>query len=599
MAHKKPNILCIDIGGDTIKAGEFAYTESGTMTLVKFAYAEYGFGEDSTTNTDAYLYAMLIELKKIIVENHFTAKIVNVSVSGQNALIRFVKIPALTENAEKIQQIIEFEAKQNAPFPLDQLIWDSQILGKDEDNAEIDAMIVNVKSTDIEKIVKIIQDTGKKVGIIEVSPSASYNACRANMIGEEQCEMILNIGGRCSTLTFIDQGNYFERTLSPSGNTITQLIAKDFGISLKEAEDMKRRHGFVALGGAYEDPDSEVAAIISKIVRNVMTRLHADINRSINAYRASQKGRRPEKLYLAGGSSVMPYTPRFFSEKLKIPVEYLNPFQIVTVGENVDTEALSEVAHIFSEVIGLGLRNVGLCPLEFYLIPEALKKQRIFNQKQPYFYASALTALLCLGITYWSFSKQLTTVKKDQNRAEQQVKMTQSTITKVDNAKQKLDASKNAYEKASLLLTNRNEWVSIFNKIQEAVPPSIWFTSIKGADSVSEVVTQKAQQNQQESGGFRGFASFDAPPERTNTSKAPTGEWRWIVFEGYIRTENPQEDATKIHQMFKRNLVKTGLFKDFTSADNDRLTQNLKLGSQDVNISSFKIEAELLKPIKR
>ena len=54
MAHKKPNILCIDIGGDTIKAGEFAYTDSGTMTLVKFAYAEYGFGEDSTTNTDAY-----------------------------------------------------------------------------------------------------------------------------------------------------------------------------------------------------------------------------------------------------------------------------------------------------------------------------------------------------------------------------------------------------------------------------------------------------------------------------------------------------------------------------------------------------------------
>ena len=171
------------------------------------------------------------------------------------------------------------------------------------------------------------------------------------MVGEENCEMILNIGGRCSTLIFIDQGSYFERTLAIAGNTITQQISKEFGVSLKEAEDLKRRHGFVALGGAYEDPDSEVAAIISKIIRNVMTRLHGEINRSINLYRAQQKGRKPEKLYLAGGSSVMTYTPRFFSEKLKIPVEYLNPFQITAIADDVDKDALSEVAHVFSEVI--------------------------------------------------------------------------------------------------------------------------------------------------------------------------------------------------------------------------------------------------------
>ncbi len=378
MAKRKKNVLCIDIGGDTIKAAEFAYSDTGVMTLVKFAFAEFGFGENSATENDSYLYAMLIELKKLLEENHFTAKLVNISVSAQNSFIRFVKIPALTENEEKVRQIIEFEARQNAPLPVDQMILDYQLTGTSEDGAEIDAMIVNVKSADIEKIVKVIQDAGKKIGTIEVSPTASYNACRANMVGEENCEMILNIGGRCSTLIFIDQGSYFERTLAIAGNTITQQISKEFGVSLKEAEDLKRRHGFVALGGAYEDPDSEVAAIISKIIRNVMTRLHGEINRSINLYRAQQKGRKPEKLYLAGGSSVMTYTPRFFSEKLKIPVEYLNPFQITAIADDVDKDALSEVAHVFSEVIGTGLRNVGTCPLEISLIPEPLKRERIF-----------------------------------------------------------------------------------------------------------------------------------------------------------------------------------------------------------------------------
>ena len=596
MGKRKKNVLCIDIGGDTIKAAEFAYSDAGVMTLVKFAFAEYGFGENTSAENDSYLYAMLIELKKLLEENQFTAKVVNISVSAQNSFIRFVKIPALAENEEKVRQIIEFEARQNAPLPVDQMILDYQLTGTSEDGSEIDAMIVNVKSADIEKIVKVIEDAGKKIGTIEVSPTASYNACRANMVGEENCEMILNIGGRCSTLIFIDQGSYFERTLAIAGNTITQQISKEFGVSLKEAEDLKRRHGFVALGGAYEDPDSEVAAIISKIIRNVMTRLHGEINRSINLYRAQQKGRKPEKLYLAGGSSVMTYTPRFFSEKLKIPVEYLNPFQITAIADDVDKDALSEVAHVFSEVIGTGLRNVGTCPLEISLIPEGLKKERIFNQKQPFFYASAVTMLLCLGITYWSFSKQLVTVKKDRERAEQQVATTKNIMTKVDAAFRKLNSSKSSYTKASELLAGRDLWPNLMNKIQEATLPEIWFTSVEGTSVLK--ITKKKEVPEEPTGGFRGFGSFESISSH-KTSAVPTGEYKWIVFEGYIRTDNPKAQATHIYEKFKRNLEKTGVFKKFTIADSDRMIQNFKLGSQDTNISSFKIEAELIKPIKR
>ena len=71
MAKRKKNVLCIDIGGDTIKAAEFAYSDTGVMTLVKFAFAEFGFGENSATENDSYLYAMLIELKKLLEENHY------------------------------------------------------------------------------------------------------------------------------------------------------------------------------------------------------------------------------------------------------------------------------------------------------------------------------------------------------------------------------------------------------------------------------------------------------------------------------------------------------------------------------------------------
>ena len=327
-----------------------------------------------------------------------------------------------------------------------------------------------------------------------------------------------------------------------------------------------------------------------------MTRLHGEINRSINLYRAQQKGRKPEKLYLAGGSSVMTYTPRFFSEKLKIPVEYLNPFQITAIADDVDKDALSEVAHVFSEVIGTGLRNVGTCPLEISLIPEPLKRERIFNQKQPFFYASAVTMLLCLGITYWSFSKQLVTVTKDRDRAEQQVATTNSIMTKVDAAYRRLNNSKSSYSKASELLVGRDTWPLLLNKIQAATLPEIWFTSVEGASALE--IKKKNEPTPDAAGGFRGFGSFESSgPKQTST--VPTGEYKWIVFEGYIRTADPKAEATHIYEKFKQNLEKTGVFKKFTIADSDRMIQNFKLGSQDTNISSFKIEAELINPIKR
>ncbi|MDP7345302.1 MAG: RNase adapter RapZ, partial [Alphaproteobacteria bacterium] len=50
------------------------------------------------------------------------------------------------------------------------------------------------------------------------------------------------------TLLFLDGDRFFARTIPIAGYSITQQIAKEFAISPEEAEILKRRHGFVALG---------------------------------------------------------------------------------------------------------------------------------------------------------------------------------------------------------------------------------------------------------------------------------------------------------------------------------------------------------------
>src|SRR6267142_1337636 len=152
----------------------------------------------------------------------------------------------------------------------------------------------------------------------------------------------------------------------------------------------------------------------SKMARQVMTRLHIQVNQTIQFYRNQQGGSAPQRLFLAGGASLMPYTAEFFSEKLALPaeaVEYFNPFRNVQIDEQLNREELAKVAHSLGEVVGLGLRNVAHCPVELNLMPKSTLKWQSFNQKKPYFIATVLALVAGIAAVGFLFS-QLAKVKQ-------------------------------------------------------------------------------------------------------------------------------------------------------------------------------------------
>ena len=538
-------ILCIDIGGDSIKAAEFSYVPGQSLTLERFAYTEYEFSSDEPPED-----VILKTLTDVIKTNGFSARDVYVSLSGKNAFVRFVKIPAMTTDKDKIQEIISYEAKQAIPFSSDEVVWDSQLLqpSAESDGSEIDAMIVIVKKQEVSRISELIEKLGKRIVLIEVAGTSCYNSARANNVGATDCQMILDIGGRCSTLIFIDGSRFFVRTIPIAGDTITQQIAKEFNISYADAEEMKRKHGYVSLGGAYEEADSEVASAVSKIVRNVMTRLHGEINRSINVYRATQKGRKPEKLFLAGGTSILPYTPRFFSEKLRIPVEYLNPFQVVGVGPAVDQQVLSEVAHLYAETIGLALRRIGTSPVEISLIPDYIRKQNEFRSKRPFFLASAIVVLLYLCITLWAYSSQADNIAGKRDEFSNYVSQREAIQKRVKDANSKLGLANTDFDDVTELLKKRNNLIAFYSLIGNCIPDNVWLTSLSVAGAPSAQIlnatatTSGGDQERQKSEGGGNQLSMDTPEEdneenQKKSSDSRDGALRWINMEAYIICE--------------------------------------------------------------
>jgi type IV pilus assembly protein PilM len=328
---------------------------------------------------------------------------------GFHVFSKFVKLPPV--DAGKVTQIIQYEAQQNVPFPLEEVVWDYQILGSTT-GGELEVLLVAIKADIVEGLFRVTESSGLRLQLTDVSPAALCNAFRYNYGDLEDCTMLLDIGAKTSNLLFFEKGKVFSRSINLGANSITQDFANESKLKFDPAEKLKIEEGFVSLGGAYEEPENPHQAAISKIARQFMTRLHIQVNQTMQFYRGQQGGSAPQRLFLSGGASVMPYTAQFFAEKLNVPVEYFNPLRNVQLDPSINLEELARVAHSLGEVVGLGLRNLAHCPVELNLMPETTLRWQSFNQKKPYFIATVFSLVAVVAAMAFLFDK-LAVVKTD------------------------------------------------------------------------------------------------------------------------------------------------------------------------------------------
>ena len=393
------SFLAVDFGAVNLKIAEFEINDSGGLLLKQYGLKSLGQEGTQETTREA---AMSRALQELLSERSFGSKVINLCAPGFHTFSKFVKLPPV--DTSKVTQIIQYEAQQNVPFPLEEVVWDYQILGAAA-SGELEVLLVAIKSDIVEGLFRVAETAGLRLQLVDVSPAALCNSFRYNYGDLEGCTMLLDIGAKTSNLLFFEKGSVYSRGINIGANSITQDFAKETRLSFAEAEKLKIEEGFVSLGGAYEEPENPHQAAISKIARQVMTRLHIQVNQTVQFYRGQQGGSAAQQLFLSGGAAIMPYTAQFFSEKLNVPVDYFNPFRNVQIDPALNLEDLAKVAHSLGEVVGLGLRNLAHCPVELNLMPKSSLKRQQFNQKKPYLIASVFCLILVVFTYGWFYSK--------------------------------------------------------------------------------------------------------------------------------------------------------------------------------------------------
>jgi type IV pilus assembly protein PilM len=477
-----PRLISLNFGSQTVGLAEFRVQAHGGLVLLDYRLREAPLDPATGQRREGHtaLHETAVALREMMSELHIRHGAVNCTLPAQSVFARFVKLPSLEH--EKLEKVIAFEAQQNVPFPIDDVVWDYQVVGGGLDE-EIQVILVAIKHDLLDGINGAVEETGLQTSTIDMAPMALYNAFRYNYPNVNDCSLLVDIGARTTNVLFIEPRRIFSRSLPIGGSSITGAIAKEFGESFEAAETRKKRDGFVGLGGAYAEPSDHDIARVSKLARSTMTRLHAELMRSISHYRAQQRGSRPDRIFLCGGAAGMPYMREFFHEKFQLPIEFFNPLRNVAVSESASASGVAQSAHLLGELVGLALRSVTTCPMELNLLPASVVRRQELERRRPFFIAAA--ACVVLAMLGWSFyyTRAAQVTRETAELIQQKNASMRGAEAQLDKLKKQVTSLDSVATPLISAVNDRDFWPQILDDLNARLPEAdIWITEL-GATS--------------------------------------------------------------------------------------------------------------------
>ena len=470
MAEKK-SVLTLNLGSQRVGMARFGIGGKGALMLKEYAFAEMP-GDPTTDGTRRH--ALTDAVKQLAVALRAGDGETNYTIPGHCLIAKFVKLPSLAE--DQVDKIVGFEAQQAVPFPLNETVWDYQLMGKT--GGEMEVGIVAVRSEHLNDLNAAVEASGVTPHIVDAAPVALYNAFRYNYPEAAGCALLIDLGARTTNLIFIEGRRAFIASNPTGGASISQSISKEMGMDYETAEQRKTAEGFVNLGGNYEDHEDPEIDAMSKVIRNALAKIHGDIVRRTNAYRQQQGGTAPVIAYLAGAGANLPYVKEVIEEKLRVPVEYFNPLKNVAVGPRVDVERVSQEAHTLGELVGLALREMS-CPMELDLAPRSVQANRDVLNRKPFLLIAA-AALFATLLGVWVYNSN---AAKSFDNSRNSVDAKIATRSEFDATIKKAEAREKEFQARTdhlaTAVADQKYWVGMFDVLNNLLKDDqIWIVQV-------------------------------------------------------------------------------------------------------------------------
>jgi type IV pilus assembly protein PilM len=470
------NSCALDISDQSIKYGELKATPHG-LRLGRFGQEKIPQGVivSGKIENEQKLTSILSDLQRK--EN---LRYVRISLPEEQMYLFSISLPHM--NKKDIRDTIFLQIEEHIPLKADNTIFDYEIIVETPQTLSIEVVAVSV--TTIESYLSVFE----KAGLIPLSFELEAQALARAVIPVDDTSpvMIVDFGESRTGVSIAHNGRvFFTTTLDIGGNTLTNMIAKNFSLSFEEAEAMKR---------SYAIDSHSKADDIFPVILNGISVLRDELNKHYIYWQThdDESGIKHEpisRIILCGGDANLTGLTDYLEASMKIKVEHANAWVNISALDQSVPDMLFQDSLGYATVLGLALGDyIYSTPLINVLPPE--DKVRLHREQKMRLASMILSfsALICLLATLLIFPSYF----YSQSKAEiAEARLEEFNQANPEIATHSLDTAITDINTKLLLLSNYKESADIIEKVYNPI-----LASRNGGISLSQISYSENAQNE-------------------------------------------------------------------------------------------------------
>ncbi len=409
---KHAGVWGIDIGQAAFKALRCT-TQDGEVVADAFDYIEY---PKILSQPEAEPEKMIRDaIDQFLSRNDLKGYKVALAVPGQSGLAKFFKPPPV--DAKLIPEIVKFEARQQIPFALEDVIWDFQQMGGGEVDGfamETEVGLFAMKREQVYRAMKPFQDVGVELDIIQLAPLSIYNFVAYDVLGEATATdeydpenpppslVVLSMGTDTTDLVITNGFRVWQRSVPLGGNHFTKQLTKELKLTFAKAEHLKRN------ARQAEDPK-----LVFQAMRPVFNDLVTEVQRSIGYFQGIDRKAKIGGVVVLGNAVKLPGLQQYLGKNLGYEVNDFEAFSHLKGPAVLAAPAFKDNQLSFGVCYGLCLQGLGAAKLRTNLVPREIMTERLVRSKKPWIVASVAALLLACTFNVFFHYGRLHQVAED------------------------------------------------------------------------------------------------------------------------------------------------------------------------------------------
>ncbi len=467
--------LLIDIGQHSVKA---LLVSGGKKGISVRQAAKIPLEMPSNAPSEDIQAKTLNVLGEVIQKVGGKGKRAAIALQGRQAFSRPVTVPLI--RGRQLDRIIRYEARQQIPFPIDQVNLDYHVHDIADDASDLNVTILAVRKEIADDASKMIRQAGAKADVIDVGPLALFNAYKAAMKPDpDEVTAVVSIGASGTDIVIEQNGDLrFMRSAPIGGNTLTGMLAKELSIDWSYAEQLKSKAAD-AYGSKEEEANiapEDVAAVLERGFEQIVT----EIRRSLDFYVSQAEASSVTRIFLSGGTCNMEGVVEFLEERLGVVVEQSDFTQMEGLTWDAgDREAFA----LEATLMGLAARLFVEKPMALNVAPSSTLQRLDFERRLPLLAVATVALVLILGGSYMMMQQTLGHMREARDRMLQIVRpggggQLDENVKQLQTLTDELKVFGSRFERLEEVLAKRGERTRYYNELANVVPEDVWLSSM-------------------------------------------------------------------------------------------------------------------------